>query len=109
MAGLRRRWASVAASAALVLGVIAAPSPAHASPPPFDTSPAQPFDSDVVDQYHKFARRAEPLAARRTIGPEATSCLHQEGITRKDAEDGTPYMFVTRSGLDPAICLFTDP
>ena len=108
MAGLRRRSASVAVSAALVLGVIAAPSPAHAAPPPFDASPTQPFDSDVVDQYHKLARRAEPLAARRTIGPEATSCLPQEGITRKDAGDGTPYMFVTRSGLDPGAFCITD-
>lgn len=97
----------ISALSVLAVGVVVAPIRAgastevYASASTVDPTTRQPFASDVIDEYHKFARRADPLAAKRTVSPPATSCLHQEGIARVNAPDGTPYMFITRSGLDP--------
>jgi len=107
----RRRLWSLPASAALLLGLAVEPEPSRADSyaPATSVGPAgQPYASDVIDEFHKLARRAEPIAARRTLGHQATDCKHQEGITRKDAEDGTPYLFVSRSGKDPGIACFVD-
>ena len=85
----------------IALGLsVAAGAPASASPPSVDEA-GQRFVPDVVDAFHKLSRRGEPLAAQRTLGHQATDCKHQEGMARKDAADGTPYMFVSKSGKDP--------
>src|SRR5438093_7237620 len=109
-----RRLLCISTVSVLAAGLAVAPIRAGASTEVYtsastvDTTTRQPFASDVIDEYHKFARRADPLAAKRTVSPPATSCLHQEGITRVNAPDGTPYMFITRSGKDPGIVCSTN-
>ena len=69
----------------------------------------QPFASSVVAQFHNMGRRGDALAARKLSNIEATTCKHQEGIARTNADDGTPYMFVSRSGKDPGgTCFLQD-
>jgi hypothetical protein len=100
-----------AAAAALIVCVIINPAPSFAQsyPAPASAGPGgQPFVPSVVAAYHSLARRAEPLAALRTLGHQATDCKHQEGLTRHDAADGTPYVFVSKSGLDPGVVCFVD-
>jgi hypothetical protein len=108
MARARRRCLSLSLVAFLVaLGLSVVPqAPAVASGPA--VVGGQRFVPDVVDAFHKLARRAEPLAARRTLGHQATDCKHQEGMARKDAADGTPYVFISKSGKDPGIACFVD-
>jgi hypothetical protein len=111
MFALRHRLSLLSASAALMLGLAIAPEPSRADTygPATSVGPAgQTYASDVIDEFHKLARRAEPMAAYRALGHQATDCKHQEGITRKDAADGTPYLFVTKSGKDPGIVCFVD-
>ncbi len=108
---LRRRLALLSASAALLLGLAVAPEPSRAEEYSSASTMGpygQPFASDVIDEYHKLARRAEPMAAYRALGHQATDCKHQEGITRVNAPDGTPYIYVTKSGKDPGIVCFVD-
>ena len=87
----RRRWLVAGISTAvLVAAVVASPAASQADtyPPPRSLSAdaGQPFASSVIAEYHNLARRADPLAALKTVGPDATDCKHQEGITRKDAD-----------------------
>ncbi|HEU5182443.1 MAG TPA: hypothetical protein VFW45_16780 [Candidatus Polarisedimenticolia bacterium] len=101
----------LSAGAALVMGLAVAPEPSRAEEYSSASTVGpygQPFASDVIDEFHKLARRAEPMAAYRALGHQATDCKHQEGITRKDAADGTPYLFVTKSGKDPGVFCFVD-
>ena len=112
------RGASLGRVTVMVVGVVAvamtagtpigASAEVYTSASTVDTTTRQPFASDVIDEYHKVARRADPLAAKRTVSPPATSCLHQEGIARVNAPDGTPYMFLTRSGKDPGFFCSTN-
>ena len=50
-----------------------------------------------------LSRRADVLAFRKTMGPGASLCRHYQGIARKDATDGTPYLFITKSG-NSSVC-----
>lgn len=97
-----RQLAAVMTAAAVVAGLTYPP------PPSLSAHAGQPFASSVVAAFHNLARRADPLGASKTIGPNATDCKHQEGITRSDADDGTPYLFISRSGKDPGVACFVD-
>lgn len=50
-----------------------------------------------------LSSRADVLAFRKDMGPGASLCRHYQGIARKDAPDGTPYLFITKSG-NSSIC-----
>jgi hypothetical protein len=93
---------------AVLIAPVASRADTYPPAPSSSANAGQPFASSVVAEYHNLARRADPLAARKTIGPDATDCKHQEGITRKDAPDGTPYLFISRSGKDPGVACFVD-
>jgi hypothetical protein len=67
----------------------------------------QRFVPHVEGAWVNLSRRADALAARRGGDmPAATTCKHHQGLARKDGPDGTPYLFVTRSGnqLSSALC-----
>ena len=93
---------------AVLIAPVASRADTYPPPPSASANAGQPFATSVVAAFHNLARRADPLAARKTIGVDASDCRHQEGITRVDADDGTPYMFVTRSGKDPGIVCNVD-
>lgn len=104
-----RRGGAVAGVSAVVLAMVVVVAPVvseaetYPSPPAPDAHAGQPFASSVLVEFRNLARRADPLAARKDTGPNATDCKHQEGITRSDAADGTPYLFISRSGKDPGL------
>jgi hypothetical protein len=50
-----------------------------------------------------LSSRADVLAFRKDMGPGASICKHYQGIARKDAPDGTPYLFITKSG-NSSVC-----
>jgi hypothetical protein len=66
----------------------------------------QRFVPNVIGQFNATSRRPEALAFKRGSSPEATLCKHYQGIARKDGPDGTPYVFMTKSGNvpDSAFC-----
>ena len=62
-------------------------------------SPIEGLDGEFVG----LSSRADVLAFRKNIGPGASICKHYQGIARKDAPDGTPYLFITKSG-NSSVC-----
>lgn len=66
--------------------------------------PATPdlrFVPNVETAFSQLARRPEALAFRRADSPEAGLCKHYQGMARWHSEDGTPYVFLTKSGNVP--------
>lgn len=62
---------------------------------------AQDFVPNVDLAFRQLARRPDGVAFRRGSAPEAGLCQHYQGLARWDAPDGTPHMFVTKSGNIP--------
>jgi hypothetical protein len=61
----------------------------------------QNFVPNVDLAFRQLARRPDGLAFRRGDSPEAGLCKHYQGLARWNAPDGTPYMFLTKSGNVP--------
>ena len=64
------------------------------------------FVPDVLGQFRALTERADALGLdpRTSTGgesPDPSKCKHYQAITRADADDGTPYFLVTRSGNTP--------
>lgn len=64
---------------------------------------------DVVAAFNDISVNYEPIIANRgTVGTFGPICKHYQGIARYDHPvDGTPYMFVPRSGNATDSCPFT--
>lgn len=88
----------------LITTVCLAPMPISAQE---GNAAGQRFVPNVLGAWVNLSRRADALAAKRGSSmPAATTCKHHQGLARKDGPDGTPYLFVTRSGnqLSSALC-----
>lgn len=102
-----RRPIGLAVLTALPFWIVAAclaPAPAAAQA---GNAAGQRFVPNVESAWVSLSRRADALAARRGSDmPAATTCKHHQGLARKDGPDGTPYLFVTRSGnqLNSVLC-----
>ena len=98
----------LATIAALMTLLWLAPGPAAAAEP----IDGLYFPPDVVDQFNSLARRGDGLAFGVGTLPaelDMSTCKHFQGMARWQAPDGTPYMFLTRSGNDPgAFCVTGD-
>lgn len=112
----RHRRIVVRAAALAAVGALAASglSPAAAAPAreakAAEAAQAQlpawmpNFVPDVEEAFSKLSRRPDGLAFHLGSSPDPTRCKHYQGMARYQAPDGTPYMFVTRSGTDPDVC-----
>jgi hypothetical protein len=58
----------------------------------------------VLGALNGLSARPDALAVARGASPQATTCKHYQGVARKDAPDGTPYLFITKSG-NKSICV----
>lgn len=68
-------------------------------------STEQRFVPAVEDAFNGLSRRGDALMFNRRNSPAATLCKHYQGVARKDAPDGTPYLILTKSGNQPfSIC-----
>ena len=61
------------------------------------------FVPDVVGQFDSISRRPDGLAFDIGSSPKPTKCKHYQGIVRGEAQDGTPIMYVTKSGVLPNV------
>lgn len=64
----------------------------------------QRFVPDVVAQFDDLGLRPDGLGFDIGSSPDPTYCKHYQGMARKDGADGTPYLFITRSGNVPFPC-----
>lgn len=67
-------------------------------------SAEQRFVPGVVGAFNALSTRADALAFRRGVTPEAGLCKHYQGVARKEGPDGTPYLIMTKSGNVPSGC-----
>ncbi len=61
------------------------------------------FVPDVEGQFRSLTERADALGFRRGDTPDPSACRHYQALQRVDGADGTPYLFITRSGNTPSI------
>ncbi len=83
---------------------LASAAEAEALADPSSTSSSSPdfrFVPDVELAFSQLARRPEALAFTRADSPEAGLCKHYQGMARWNGPDGTPYVFLTKSGNVP--------
>jgi hypothetical protein len=73
-----------------------------------DAAPEVRFVPDVVGQFDAISRRPDGLAFDIADSPEPTKCKHYQAIARGEAEDGTPIMYVSKSGVLPNTVPFPD-
>jgi hypothetical protein len=66
-------------------------------------APEMRFVPDVVDQFDSISRRPDGLGFDIGDSPKPTKCKHYQGIVRGQAEDGTPILYVTKSGVLPNV------
>lgn len=90
--------------AALLISILA---PAPVSAQTSGRRDGMRFVPDVRGQYLALTERADALGLDiRTstggVSPDPSACKHYQAITRVDADDGTPYFLVTRSGNTPS-------
>jgi hypothetical protein len=107
------RFTVAALALALAAGLFSpAPGPAGPGAPGAEASGAisteQRFVPDVVAQFNALALRPDGLAFDIGTSPDASKCKHYQGIARKQGPDGTPYLFVTKSGNVPTGCFGDD-
>jgi hypothetical protein len=118
----RRRLPIVLAATTFMVALFSAPAGhavgAEASAPPvvaavtgFDTaaSGGQRFVPSVLGAFNGLSTRADALGFHRRNTVVPTLCRHYQGFARKDGPDGTPYMFLTRSGNIPSSLCFGEP
>src|SRR5829696_9264117 len=68
--------------------------------------PAHPDSAGgVLGAFGSLSKKADALALAPNGTPKPTTCKHIEGIARKDGPDRTPYLFYSKSGLVPGVCL----
>jgi hypothetical protein len=60
------------------------------------------FVPNVVGQFDALALRPDGMAFDPASSPDASKCKHYQGMARMQGADGTPYLFVTRSGVKPS-------
>lgn len=53
---------------------------------------------NVVGQFNLLAHNPDPVSIRIGVGTPADQCRHYQGILRYNGPDGTPYMFLSKSG-----------
>lgn len=56
------------------------------------------FVPDVEARFNALAVRVDPLGFHIGSSPNPSTCKHYQGLARVEGPDGTPYLFVTRSG-----------
>lgn len=96
--GLRFRAAALRVSRGIVATVVfAGLCPAVA------TSDEVYYVPDVVGQFNALMERADALGFDRGGSPDPSMCKHYQGIARSTGP-GTPYFFVTRSGIHTGSC-----
>jgi hypothetical protein len=67
------------------------------------------FVPNVEEQFAALTVRPDAMGFE-LHGPDPSQCRHMQGVARVDAADGTPYLFVSRSGKDTGIeCDSGDP
>jgi hypothetical protein len=91
---------TIRANTILLILFVLAVRPAGAAEP----SAGIHFAPDVVDQFNSLGLRGDGLAFGVGDLPKTldmSTCKHFQGIVRLQAADGTPYLFLTRSGNDP--------
>ena len=121
----RRGLPVVLAAIAVMITLFSATAGSAATPETSDAAPAtaaldgstataaaggQRFvQSSVVGAFNGLSTRADALGFHRRNTVEPTLCRHYQGFARKDGADGTPYMFLTRSGNIPSDLCFGEP
>ena len=90
---MHRRWFTWL-GAALVGSCLAANSEAQVQVPR--------FAPDVATQFSALSERPEAMGFE-LHGPDPSACRHFQGVVRTESADGTPYLFVSRSGILPPI------
>ena len=83
---------------AVVLSFILFPA-WQAAAQPLETMPR--FVPSVVSQFDALSLRPDGLAFSIGNSPDPEQCKHYQGVARVNAADGTPYLFVSRSGNEP--------
>ncbi len=61
------------------------------------------FVPDVVNQFNSLTVYPEALGFHIGDTTNPTDCRHYQGLARLEAEDGTPYFIVSKSGSTPKI------
>ena len=61
----------------------------------------QHFVPSVLGALSGLSPSADALVVAKNGAPNPTECKHIEGLARANAPDGTPYIFMTKSGLVP--------
>ena len=92
----------IALVVALLPGVGGAEGPGTAAGVEVPGEPAVPvFADDVESQFGALAFRPDGLAFDIGTSPDPRVCKHYQGLARVNGPDGTPYLFVSRSGNQP--------
>ena len=63
------------------------------------------FLPDVVAQFNALSMRPDPMGFHIGDGPDPSQCRHHQAMLRIEAVDGTPYLYMTRSGPPRDLCL----
>jgi len=110
--------AALAAAVALVI-TFGAAAPAEGASARNDTiahaasdaaaSGGQRFVPSVIGAFNGLSTRADALGFHRRNTAEASLCRHYQGLARKDGPDGTPYLFLTKSGNIPTSACVGEP
>src|SRR5262245_7856641 len=74
-----------------------------------DPTGGQRFVPGVIGAFNGLSTRADALGFHRRDTAEATLCRHYQGLARKDGPDGTPYLFLTKSGNIPSAGCVGEP
>src|SRR5262245_32911802 len=60
------------------------------------------FVPNVEEQFGALTVRPDAMGFE-LHGPDPSQCRHMQGLARVDGPDGTPYLFVSRSGVHTGI------
>jgi hypothetical protein len=69
--------------------------------------PGQNFVPSVVGAFNGLSKRPDALGFSREGLRGGTTCKHYQGEARANGSDGTPYLFLTKSG-NKSICVLQD-
>ena len=78
------------------------PTTAHAQ----GTVQSVRFVGDALAQFNMLSERPDAMGFEMG-GPDPSQCRHMQAVLRLDAADGTPYLLVSRSGVDTGIACYT--
>ena len=68
------------------------------------TAAAERTVPSVIFSFGQLAHHPDPMAVGIGVGDDASLCMHYQGINRYDGPDGTPYLFISRSGNRTSAC-----